>query len=82
MSKRPGPSRPSDTRPPKRDPRPPFDTEPSKPTPKKYADAQTWAAEIAATLPPFTAAEAAAVGQLAAVLDARRLRTAEPAWAA
>lgn len=35
-------------------------------------DADRWAAEIAATLPPLTAAEAAVVGQLAAALDTRR----------
>lgn len=38
--------------------------------------AQAWAAEVAASLPPFTAAEAAAIGQLAAVIDARRRKAA------
>jgi hypothetical protein len=34
-------------------------------------DADAWAVEIAATLPPMTPAEAAHVGHLAAILDAR-----------
>ena len=35
-------------------------------------EVDSWAAGIAATLPPLTATEAAAVGRLAAELDARR----------
>jgi hypothetical protein len=37
--------------------------------------AEAWAERIAATLPPFTAAEAAEVGRLAATIDARRRAT-------
>lgn len=39
-------------------------------TPWTDAELQERAAQIAASLPPFTATEAAAAGQLAAVIDA------------
>lgn len=35
-------------------------------------EAEEWAARVAASLPPLTAPEAAALGKLAAALDARR----------
>ncbi|MEV8510804.1 hypothetical protein [Dactylosporangium sp. NPDC051484] len=36
--------------------------------------AEAWARRIAAQLPPFTPEEAAEIGRLAAVIDARRAR--------
>ena len=41
------------------------------------ARAEAWAERLAATLPPFTAAEAAEVGRIAARIDARR-RASQP----
>lgn len=41
-------------------------------------DVDEWAAGIAAALPPLTAAEAAAVGRLAAELDARHAALLAP----
>lgn len=40
--------------------------------PAAVDDVDGWAAGIAAALPPLTVAEAAAVGRIAAALDARR----------
>lgn len=54
MSTRPVPSRPADTRPPKRDPHPPLDP---RPAPKELAlDAEidAYAAELVAAAPAFT----------------------------
>lgn len=42
----------------------------NQPDTSDHADA--WAERIAATLPPFTTAEAAEVGRIAAQIDARR----------
>lgn len=42
------------------------------------SDLDSWAASIAADLPPMTAAEAAAVGRLAAELDARHAALLTP----
>lgn len=36
-------------------------------------DPEGWAEQLAASLPPLTASEAAGIGKLAAVLDARRI---------
>lgn len=38
---------------------------------------QAWAQRMAAHLPPFTAAEAAAVGRIAARIDARIIQAAQ-----
>ncbi|RKF24127.1 hypothetical protein [Micromonospora globbae] len=44
----------------------------------EIGDVDRWATEIAAALPPLTAAEAAAVGRLAAELDARHAAQLAP----
>lgn len=45
-------------------------------TPDIAETADEWADRIAATFPPFTADEAAAVGRIAARIDARRAQKA------
>lgn len=43
------------------------------------ARAEAWAERLAASLPPFTAAEAREVGRIAAAIDARRAEKARQA---
>jgi hypothetical protein len=67
---------------PTRRPEPERPVPPPRPTrsrPRVTDEVEAWASALAATLPPFTPAEAAAVGQLAAALDERPASSAAAA---